>query len=134
MISLDVKDYMATKLVTLHPDDDILVAAHTMIKHDISGAPVVDRQGELIGILTERDCMRAALQAEYYGTRGGPVRDYMSAEVVTVSPDESILVVAKMLTEGRFNRYPVVEHGRLVGHISRRDVMRALGQRYPLKR
>jgi CBS domain-containing protein len=133
VISLDVGDHMASKLVTLDPDADILAAAHTLIKHDISGAPVVDRNGQMVGILTERDCMRAALQAHYYGTPGGRVREFMSAEVKSVAPAESILTVAKMFIEGSYNRYPVVENGRLVGQISRRDVMRALGKQYPLK-
>ena len=133
VISLDVGDHMASKLVTLDPDADILVAAHTLIRRDISGAPVVDGDGRLVGILTERDCMQAALQAEYYGTPGGQVKEFMSVDVESVGPDESILNVAKMFIEGNYNRYPVVENGRLVGQISRRDVMRALGKHYPLR-
>jgi len=116
VISLDVRDYMATKLITLDPDDDILSAAHILIKHEISGAPVVDNNDQMVGILTERDCMRVALQAEYYGMPGGRVKEFI-----------------KMFIEGTYNRYPVVENERLIGQISRRDVMRALGKQYPLK-
>ena len=133
MISLDVRDYMATKLITLDPDDDILSAAHILIKHEISGAPVVDSKDQMVGILTERDCMRVALQAEYYGMPGGRVKEFMSINIKSVKPDDSILDVAKMFIEGTYNRYPVIENERLVGQISRRDIMRALGKQYPLK-
>jgi CBS domain-containing protein len=130
MISLDIRDYMATELVTLEPEQDLLAAANMLIDHDISGAPVVDGDGRMIGILTERDCLQAALQAEYYGTRGGLVRDFMSVDVESVAPNESILKVAAMFIKGSYNRYPVVADGRLVGQISRLDVMRALRRRY----
>ena len=132
MISLNVRDYMATDLVTLDPDTSILAAAHTLIDREISGAPVVDRDGRMVGILTERDCMRVALQVEFYGMPGGIVRDVMTIDIKSVVPGESILNVAEMFIEGTFNRYPVVDNGRLVGQISRRDVMRALGKQYPL--
>ena len=130
MISLDVRDYMATELVTLDPEQDLLAAADMLLEHNISGAPVVDGDGRIVGILTERDCLQAALQAEYYGTRGGLVRDFMSVGVESVAPDESILKVASMFVKGSYNRYPVVDDGRLLGQISRLDVMRALSRRY----
>ena len=130
MISLDVRDYLATELVTLDPEEDLLAAANMLIEHDISGAPVVDGDGRMVGILTERDCLQAALQAEDYGTRGVLVRDFMSVDVESVAPNESILTVASMFVKGSYNRYPVVDDGRLVGQISRLDVMRALRRRY----
>ena len=130
MISLDVRDYMATELLVLDPDTELLTATHALIERDVSGAPVVDQAGRMVGILTERDCMQAALQAEYYGVRGGQVKDHMSTDVKSVSPDDSILTIAKMFIEGSYNRYPVLEDGRLVGQISRRDVMRALGAQH----
>ena len=133
MISLNVRNYMATKLITLDPDADILSAAHILIKHEISGAPVVVNSDQMVGILTERDCMLVALQAEYYGTPGGRVKEFMSKNVKSVRPEDSILDVAKMFIDGTFNRYPVVENERLIGQISRRDIMRALGKHYPLK-
>ena len=77
--SMQVKDYMSKNVVTLDPDMEILRAAHTLITHDISGAPVLDEHGRLVGILTERDCMRVAMQADYHGVTGGLVRDHMSA-------------------------------------------------------
>jgi CBS domain-containing protein len=123
---------MSTDLITLDQNMDILRAAHKLIRNGISGAPVVDANGELVGILTERDCMRVALQAEYHAMPGGPVKKFMSGDPKWVTPEDSILDVAQAFIDGRFHRYPVVENGRLVGIISRRDVMRAMGKHHPL--
>lgn len=130
--SMRVRDHMTTDVVTLHPQTDILRAVHTLIKNDISGAPVLDDHGRLVGILTERDCLRVALDGGYHGEPEGLVKDFMSADPQCVSPDESILELASRFIQGRFHRYPVVDHGRLVGVIARRDVMRALGAHYPV--
>lgn len=132
LMSVQVKDHMSTDLVTISEDMDILRAAHKLIRNNISGAPVVDEEGRLVGLLTERDFMRVAMQAEYHAMPGGPVRDFMTANPETVTPDESILEVAQRFVHGQFHRYPVVADGSLVGIVSRRDVMRALGMHYPI--
>lgn len=129
--SMLVKDHMATKVVALQPDMEILRAAQVLISHDISGAPVLDPHGRLVGLLTERDFMRVALQAAYHGEPGGLVREFMTEDPVTVSPEDTILDLAQRFISEKFRRYPVVDGGRLVGVISRRDVMRAIGQHYP---
>ena len=129
--SMLVKDHMATELITLQPDMEILRAAQVLISHDISGAPVLDPHGRLVGLLTERDFMQVALHAGYHGEPGGLVRDFMSENPVAVSPDDTILELAQRFISAKFRRYPVVDGGRLVGVISRRDVMRAIGQHYP---
>ena len=100
--------------------------------HDFSGAPVLDRHGCLVGMLTERDCMRVAMLADYHGMPAGLVKDYMSTNPESVEPGQSILDLAERFIEGRYHRYPVVDNGRLVGIISRRDVMKAMGEHYPV--
>jgi len=127
-----VKDYMSKNVVTLVPEMEILRAGHTLISHNISGAPVLDKHGVLVGILSERDCMHVAMQADYHGVPGGLVRDHMSVNPQFVDPEESILKLAQLFLNGRFHRYPVLANGHLVGVISRRDVMRAMGEFYPL--
>lgn len=129
--SARVRDYMATQLVLLDPGMEIVRATNLLIRHDISGAPVVDQEGRLVGILTERDCMRVAVEAEYHAMPGGLVRDVMSTDPQFVSPDDSIFQLARQFIEHKYRRYPVVENDRVTGLISRRDVMRALGQFYP---
>ena len=130
--SMLVKDYMSKNVVTLDPDMEILRAGHALVSNDISGAPVLDKHGGLVGILTERDCMCVAMQAGYHGTPGGLVGDHMSVNPQFVDPEESILELARLFLDGRFHRYPVLANGHLVGVISRRDVMRAMSEFYPL--
>ena len=130
--SVLVKDYMTKDVVTLNPEMEIQQAVNKLITHDLAGAPVLDSHGRLVGILTDRDCMKVAMQGGYHGTPAGLVQDYMSSQPQWVGPEQSILTLADMFINSRFHRYPVVDKGRLVGMISRRDVMRAVGKHYPV--
>ncbi len=121
-----VRNFMARDLISFHPETDVLDAIHALVKHRIAGAPVVDHHGDLIGMLSELDCMPIALEASYYGQRGGPVSDYMTSEVETVDADMNIVDLAERFRQSHFRRFPVVKDGRLVGQISRRDILRAL--------
>lgn len=124
--SVTVKDYMAANLVTFGPDMDVLDAIHLLIERGISGAPVVDKLGNVVGILSERDCLRVALQASYYAEKGGKVAEFMSREVKTVDANASLVDVAKLFLSAPFKRYPVMQEGELVGQISRSDILKAL--------
>jgi CBS domain-containing protein len=117
---------MARTLVTFKPDTDVLDAVHVLVKNRIAGAPVVDDAGNLIGMLSELDCMKVALHAGYHGDWGGPISDFMTDGVQTVDADMSIIDLAEVFIDSRFRRFPVMENNRLVGQISRRDVLRAL--------
>ncbi|MBT8068334.1 MAG: CBS domain-containing protein [Gammaproteobacteria bacterium] len=121
-----VKDYMARTLVTFKPDTDVLDAVHVLVTKRIAGAPVVDDSGNLLGMLSELDCMKVALDAGYHGNWGGPVKDFMSEGVKTVDADMSIIDLAQEFITSRYRRFPVMDGTRLVGQISRRDVLRAL--------
>ncbi len=121
-----VKDYMAKTLVTFSPDTDVLEAVHELVRHRIAGAPVVDDAGNLVGMLSEFDCMKVALHAGYHGEWGGPVSDYMSTDVRTVNAEMSLVDLAQLFIESEYRRFPVTESNRIVGQISRRDVLRAL--------
>jgi CBS domain-containing protein len=122
-----VKDYMARHLVTLQPDNEVIHAVHTLTEHDISGAPVIDKDGNLVGMLTEKDCMKVVINATYYSEYGGLVADFMSTEVEVMDAADSIVEAAERFVSERYHRYPVMDNGRLVGQISRGDVIRALG-------
>ncbi|MEO1245917.1 MAG: CBS domain-containing protein [Pseudomonadota bacterium] len=126
--NVKVRDCMATELVTLDPSTEILRAVHILIDNDIAGAPVVNGKGELVGMLTERNCIEVLLHSGYHLEHGGPVSDYMSSPVESIAADDNIVDAAKLFLGDRFHRYPVLDHGRLVGQVSRRDVMRALGK------
>ncbi|MEM7027716.1 MAG: CBS domain-containing protein [Pseudomonadota bacterium] len=124
--SIKVKDYMAASLITFSPELDVMNAVSQLIQKRISGAPVLDEHGNLVGILSERDCVKVALQSCYYSEQAGVVKDYMQSEVQTIDGDTSILELAQLFVDKPFRRYPVVDGSRLVGQISIRDVLRAL--------
>jgi len=126
MKSLVVKDHMSRKVQSVDLNLDILAATRFLVANGISGAPVLDEHGRLVGILTERDCMRVALHSGYHDTPYGLVRDYMTPNPESVSPEQNILTIAEKFIHGSYRRYPVVDNGRLVGIISRRDVLRAV--------
>lgn len=126
-VSLRVRDYMTTDLVTVLPRTDITQVVQMLIAKDISGVLVVGEAGELLGILTERDCIATASSAGYYDELGGPASEFMSTPVETVTPDDNLIDVAVRMTNSPYRRFPVLDDGKLVGLISRRDVLRALG-------
>ena len=124
--SIKVRDYMTRHLVTFRSDTDLFTAINRLLEHRISGAPVVDSQGHLIGLLSEGDCLRGILSGAYYEAVGGTVSTYMTTTVETVTPEADIIELSERFLRGRRRRMPVIEHGRLVGQISRHDVLRAV--------
>ncbi len=125
---LAVREFMSKNVVTLKPDMDVLQAIHVLLRHKISGAPVVDAGGRLLGMLTERDCMRVALDAAFHQQSGGTVADFMATDVVTVPAEEAIIDTVRRFYDGEYLRYPVVDGTGLVGVISRSDAMRVIGK------
>ena len=121
-----VRDYMTSHPVTFKPEMDVLDAVHELVKHRIAGAPVVNDHGEVIGMLSEFDCMKVALDSGYYGDAGGPVSEYMSSTVESVDADMSIVNLAEKFLHTKFRRFPGMTENRLIGQSSRRDVLRAL--------
>lgn len=124
--SIKVRDYMTRHLVTFRSDTDLFTAINRLLEHRISGAPVIDSQGHLIGLLSEGDCLRGILSGAYYEAIGGNVSAYMTSDVETISPETDIIEVSERFLRGRLGRMPVIEDGRLVGQISRHDVLRAV--------
>ena len=120
------EQYMSSDLVTFSPAMDLHCAIRLLLKNRISGAPVVDGQGRLVGILTKKDCLKVAFSASYHQESGGHVAEFMSREVQTVDAKSDVVEVAELFLNSRFRRFPVMRNGRLVGVISRHDVLRAL--------
>ena len=121
-----VRDIMATKLLTFTPDTKVVAAIKSLVDRKFSGASVVDENGNLVGILSEMDCMETVIQNLYHGVSGGDVKDFMSTNVTTVNPEMGIVDLAQMLQETHFRRLPVVENGKLIGQVSRRDLLKAI--------
>ena len=124
--SLRARDFMTPQLVTLSTDMELLDAIQLLVDKQISGAPVLDQQGNLVGILTERDCLAQTMVATYHGEAGGRVGEVMTKDVHTVDADTSLMDIAESFAHTKYRRYPVLEDNRLVGIISRRDVLRAV--------
>jgi CBS domain-containing protein len=126
MRSVKVADYMARKLVTFKAKTPLFEAMTTMLEHRISGAPVVDDDGRLVGVLSEIDFLERMLKASYHGELEGTVDEVMTVGAHTVRSDTDIYAVSEIFLRDKRRRLPVVDDGRLMGQISRRDVLRAV--------
>jgi predicted transcriptional regulator len=125
-----IESYMATRLVNFAPDDDILYAMRVLLDKHLSGAPVLDEAGRLIGVLSKKDCLAIVYNTAYHQDWGGKVEQYMSREVEHIDADSSILTAAEKFLHSSFRRFPVLRNGQLVGQISRMDILRALDEVY----
>jgi len=126
--SVKVRDYMTTHLIVFNPETDLFAAIDVLLGNNISGAPVVNAKGKLVGILSEIDCLKNIVNGSYYDYEalGGTVEEFMVKDVETITPDIDILTIGdRFMNEGR-RRFPVVEDGKLLGQISRKDVLRAV--------
>lgn len=120
---LTARDIMSKSLVTISPEAKIQEAIETIMRKKISGLPVVDPNGTLVGIITEFALLAMAYDVE---VRQEQVRKHMSTEVIAVHPDDPLRKVADTCIIHRVRRVPVVENGRLLGLISRRDVLKGI--------
>ncbi|MFY0651832.1 MAG: CBS domain-containing protein [Cyclobacteriaceae bacterium] len=126
--SILVADYMARRLTTFSPDQTIMEVMDILMKKKISGGPVVNARKELLGVISEGDCLKEVVKGKYNNTPilSGKVSDHMATNVITIKPDHNVFDAAHMFLEKRLRRFPVVDHGKLVGQISQKDVMRAM--------
>ena len=125
-VPVRVSDFMVAEPLTISPETEIRRLVRLLVEHDLSGAIVTDQTGAVVGVITERDCIAVASEAGYYGDWGGPVSRYMSAPVESVGPDDNLFDVATRMARSPYRRFPVIEDGRLVGLLSRRDVLHAI--------
>lgn len=123
-----VADYMTSKLITFTVDQHMDEVIDILLKNKISGAPVVSKTGEVVGVISEGDCMKEVVKGKYNNmpTIMGQVKEYMTQKVISISPETNIFDAAKMFLEKGIRRFPVINHGKLVGQISQKDIMRAV--------
>lgn len=126
--SVTVADYMSTKLITFHPDQHMDEVIDSLLKHRISGGPVVNNDGEIIGVISEGDCMKEVVRGKYNNmpNLSGKVSDHMSTNVIVVAPETNIFDAADKFLSMRIRRFPVVGFGKLMGQISQKDIMQAV--------
>lgn len=126
-IPLKVSDYMTTNLITFTRDQTIESVMQSLIKHRISGGPVVNEKNELIGIISEGDCIKQISESRYYNM---PMQDktierHMALNVDTIDGNMNIFDAASKFIEAKRRRFPIIENGKLVGQISQKDVLKA---------
>ena len=120
---LTARDIMTTELVTIRPDWTVQDAIELLLAERISGLPVVERDGRLVGIVSEFALLAIAYDSSVMKEF---VAQHMTTDVLSVDLDDPIRKVADLCIAHRVRRVPVMEHGRMVGIIARRDVLKAV--------
>lgn len=125
-----IERFLAERDVRVTPNMNIYEASQVILSNKASGATVVDEQGQLIGVLSELDCLRAMVTSVYNGSDpgGALVSEIMTTDVETTDADDDIIAVATSMVEKKRRRRPVLRDGKLVGQISCRQILRAVTQ------
>ncbi len=125
--AIKVSDYMSTNLITFRPEQSVLEVMNTLIKNKISGGPVINEKKELLGIISEGDCMKQISESRYYNM---PMEDmivekHMAQEVETIDGNMNVFDAANKFVNSKRRRFPIIEQGKLIGQISQKDVLKA---------
>ncbi len=126
LAKITASEYMTPNPVYFRPNTDVFEAIRKLLEHKITGAPVLDEHGKIVGAFSELDCLRITLDSTYYEGMAGKVSEFMTKDVTSVDVDTSIVEVAEMLIKTPLRHFPVMDDGKLVGVISRVDVLKAL--------
>lgn len=126
-----ISEYMDTEVPVISHETPVIQAVDFLLDHKVTGAPVVDAKDNLVGIITETDLLKLVTE----GVRGEPptdatVAEYMTRDVITVPPTVDIYYVAGMFLANKFRRLPVVDEGKIVGAITRYDLLRVIRKLY----
>ncbi|HCM2154278.1 TPA: CBS domain-containing protein [Vibrio parahaemolyticus] len=128
MHSLKVKDYMTLQAVTFTKYMSLTAALNKVMQSVTLGGPVIDENEKVVGFLSEQDLLDKLVKASYHCQDTHTVQECMHEDVLSVSPEMSVIELADMMKVGKPKMYPVVDdRGKLVGIITRRDVLRAIG-------
>ena len=122
-----VRDYMTTRLITFRPEQSVEEVIYGLIKNRISGAPVVNERNELIGMISEGDCIKQISDSRYHNLpmKHSTIEQCMVKNVDTIDADLNVFDAANQFLNAKRRRVPIVENGKLVGQISQKDVLKA---------
>jgi len=125
--NIRVSDYMSRNLIKFKPEQSVLEVMHILVKKRISGGPVVNDKNELIGIISEGDCMKQISESRYHNhpMENLSVENHMIKDVETIDGNMNVFDAANKFLENRRRRFPIIENGKLVGLISQKDVLKA---------
>ena len=118
------KDIMTTEVICIHKDTPIFEAIELMVRNKITGVPVIDNDSILAGIMSEQDVLR--LFHTYEDEKNKTVNDFMTQPVIHFEEDESVQDICSCMMENSIRRVPVTSEGRVVGLISRSDILRQI--------
>ena len=122
-----VKDYMSKEVITFHKSDSIFEVKRVLLEKKISGAPIINKSGKLIGIISETDLMKQIVDSRYYNMPMSKttVSKYMTENVDSISPNETIFDAAEKFLRLKRKRFPVMVSNKILGIISRVDIITA---------
>lgn len=122
-----VKDYMSTDLITFKPEQSVEEVIQSLINNRISGGPVVNSSNELVGIISEGDCLKDISESRYYNMpmEQHKVENRMIKNVETIDGNMNVFDAANKFLESKIRRFPIVENGKLIGQISQKDILKA---------
>ncbi len=124
--SYETDDYMSVNPVTFTHDTDIFDAIHILLQRKVSGGTVVNEHNEVVGVISELDCLKAIINTGYYHEGGGTVGDFMySGDIEYMDFHTSLIDAAQKILNTRHRRMPIVEHGKFIGQISARSLLQA---------
>ncbi|WP_010182288.1 CBS domain-containing protein [Aquimarina agarilytica] len=125
--AIAVSDYMTKKLISFTPQQTLLETMETLVRNEITGGPVVNDKGVLIGMISESDCMKQLSDSRYFNMPMSTeiVEKYMSTIVETIDSSASIFEAAEQFHKSPYKRFPVLEGSKLVGQISQHDIILA---------
>jgi CBS domain-containing protein len=121
-----VRNYMKKASRTFRADEDMSQAMAVLARSSFPAIPVVDEDGLVVGLLTEKDVVRTIINWAYEQRAGGPVSNYMSPLEVMVTPEMDLLTAARAFLECHFSCLPVMDGDRLVGRLLRHDVLKGI--------
>jgi CBS domain-containing protein len=115
---------MTTRLHTARPEQPVAEVVNMLLKQKISGAPVIDSDRRLVGIISEKDCIKALIRAVHHDVPFSLVSDVMSTDVITINEDTHLMTMCHLFLSNPIRRLPVLAGEKLVGQVSRRDVLK----------
>ena len=118
-----VADFMDKKFTKLKPDTEMKKALNTLLKNKLLAALVVESGDKLVGILSEKDCLKVMINKAYDERPWGLVKDYMHEVPEAIPSTMPVPVAVELIAEHRSRRFPVVDDGKLVGQVTRRDLL-----------
>lgn len=123
--NLTVRQFMRNTTASVKTNTSLTEAAKVLLKSELTGCPVVDDRGAVIGFISEQDFLKQLVAASYHGEGEKTVGELMFREPLTVDPEDNVIDLAEQMTGPKPKIYPVVEDGKLIGEVTRHDILKA---------